>query len=322
MLKVLDLFSGIGGFSIGLERAGLQTIAFCEIDRFCHKILKQHWPDIPVFSDIRELTADELPAKPDVVCGGYPCQPFSVAGKQRGKDDDRHIWPEMYRIIKETRPGYVIAENVPGHINMGLDDVLSDLESEGYTPWPFVIPACALNARHRRDRIWIVGNSNVHRQPIKSLYDDSEIMPFMGNTQYHGSPSTKIQGKPGEDGRGTQKGKNGTFKSEGTGRYEYHEIVADTESIGVQGRGTGWQPQPQPHDTTELPCSNGKREWQSYWEAEPTVGRVANGIPNRVDRIKALGNAVVPQIPQIIGEMILYFHSARQPINPGSTSHS
>lgn len=308
MLKVLDLFSGIGGFSLGLERAGMQTIALCEIDPYCQKVLKKHWPDIPIFQDIKRLKGDDLPVKPDVVCGGYPCQPFSVAGKQRGQEDDRHIWPEMYRIIKETRPEYVIAENVPGHINMGLDDVLSDLESEGYTPWPFVIPACALNARHRRDRIWIVGHTNLQGKPVKPLHDESEILPVMGHTQYHGSSTTEVKEKSGETGERSQEGENGTLQSEGTGGHKHDENVADSTGIGVQGRGTSGKPQPQPHDTTELSGSNGERAWQSFWEVEPPVGRVANGIPNRVDRLRCLGNSVVPQIPERIGRAILHGH--------------
>ena len=236
MLTVLDLFSGIGGFSLGLERAGMQTIAFCEIEPYCQKVLKQHWPDVPIFNDIKKLTTDELPAQPDVVCGGYPCQPFSVAGKQRGEEDDRHLWPEMYRIIRETVPKYVVAENVAGHIKMGLDAVLSDLENEGYTPWPFIIPACALDARHRRDRVW---------------------------------------------------------------------MVAYTQSQRVKGFRSSRQRQLSTHVQQKVSCSSGERSEQPCWETEPTMGRVVNGLPNRVDRIKALGNAVVPQIPQMIGEIII-----------------
>lgn len=162
-MKVLDLFSGIGGFSLGLERAGMETVAFCEIDPYCRKVLRKHWPDIPVFDDIHEVTPETLASEGidaiDVVCGGYPCQPFSTAGKRECAEDDRHLWPEMYRIIKAVRPRWVFAENVAGHITMGLDDVLSDLEAEGYTCWSFVIPACAVDARHRRDRVWIVAHS-------------------------------------------------------------------------------------------------------------------------------------------------------------------
>lgn len=318
-LSVLDLFSGIGGFSLGLERAGLKTMAFCEIEPFCQKILKQHWPNIPVYSDIRELIADELPDRPDVVCGGYPCQPFSVAGKRRGKADHRHLWPEMFRVIKETKPRYVIAENVAGHVKMGLDDVLSDLESENYTPWPFVIPACALDARHRRDRIWIVAHANGQGEHVKPQYDEGEIMPVMGNAKHDGSLATTIRGKFKETVRGTPERQKPTLKSERAGRQPDHETMANTQSQRVQGYRAGWQQEPYTHVEQALSGCNGKREEPAYWETEPGICRVADGIPNRVDRIKALGNAVVPQIPQIpqiLGEFIIQFHNETiKPLN-------
>ena len=170
-MRVLDLFSGIGGFSLGLERAGMETVAFCEIEDYPVKVLKKHWPDVPIAKDIRKLSynyktkeliydGEVIYVGPiDLICGGFPCQPFSVAGKQRGKEDDRHLWPEMFRLIKEIRPTWVVGENVAGFIKMALDDVLANLESEGYATRPFVIPACAVGAVHRRDRVWIVGYS-------------------------------------------------------------------------------------------------------------------------------------------------------------------
>lgn len=155
-LRVLDLFSGIGGFSLGLERTGgFETVAFCEIDPYCRAVLRKHWPDVPIHEDVRTLRGDEY-GPVDVVCGGYPCQPFSHAGKRRGAEDDRHLWPEVHRIVASIRPAWCLFENVAGHISMGLDQVLSDLAGEGYAAQPLVIPACALNAPHRRDRVWIV----------------------------------------------------------------------------------------------------------------------------------------------------------------------
>ena len=144
----------------------MTTTAFCEIDPFCRKILKQHWPNVPIFDDIRTLSGDDV-GPVDLICGGYPCQPFSVAGKQRGKADNRHLWPEYYRLIQEIKPRWIIGENVAGHIKLGLDDVLFDLEREGYTWESFVIPACAVNAPHRRDRVWIVANAKYHESPSK-----------------------------------------------------------------------------------------------------------------------------------------------------------
>ena len=159
-MKVLDLFSGIGGFSLGLEWAGMETIAMCEKDKFCRQVLAKHWPDITIHEDIRKLDGREYKNAIDVVCGGFPCQPFSVAGKQLGKEDDRHLWPEMFRLVQELRPTWVIGENVAGHINMGLDEVLADLENENYTARTFVIPACAVDAHHRRDRVWTVAHTS------------------------------------------------------------------------------------------------------------------------------------------------------------------
>ena len=162
-MKVLDLFSGIGGFSVGLEKAGFETVAFCEIEEYPRGVLAKHWPDIPIYTDVRELTGKQLRADgiiPDVIVGGYPCQPFSLAGVRRGEEDDRHLWPEVRRLINEIRPAWCIFENVAGHITMGLDKVLSDLEAEDYAARPFVIPACGVDAPHRRDRVWIVAHAN------------------------------------------------------------------------------------------------------------------------------------------------------------------
>ena len=142
-MKVLDLFSGIGGFSLGLEWAGMETIAMCEKDAFCRQILAKHWPDIPIHEDIRSLDGSQYKSV-DVICGGFPCQPYSQAGRQLGNKDDRDLWSEMFRIIQESCPTWVIGENVSGFIGMALDDVCADLEDEGYQVQSFVIPACAV----------------------------------------------------------------------------------------------------------------------------------------------------------------------------------
>ena len=235
-MRVLDLFSGIGGFSLGLEAAGMTTVAFCERDPYGTKILNKHWPDVPVHSDVRQLDGTKFSGSIDVVCGGFPCQPFSVAGKQRGKEDDRHLWPEMLRVIRESKPRWVIGENVSGFVRMALDDVSLDLENEGYTVRTFVLPACAADARHRRDRVFIVAHA-------------------------------------------TDKGLQG------------REISCNTEGEGTHAN----------EQFTGFGYASGRQEWPS----EPAVCRMAHGVPNRVDRIKALGNAVVPQLIQIIGELVL-----------------
>ena len=167
MHKILDLFSGLGGFSLGLERTGhFKTIAFCDNDKFSKLILDKHWKGVKVYNDVREITKERFIADgiqfPDIITGGFPCQPFSVAGKQKGTSDDRHLWPEMFRIIKAFKPRYVIGENVRGIINIQdgvvFETVCTDLESEGYEVQPFIIPAAGVGAPHRRERVWIIAN--------------------------------------------------------------------------------------------------------------------------------------------------------------------
>jgi DNA (cytosine-5)-methyltransferase 1 len=303
VLTVLDLFSGIGGFSLGLERAGMTTVAFCEQDKFCQQVLAKHWPNVPCSPDIKELTGEQIEREIgaiDVVCGGYPCQPFSLAGERRGEEDDRHLWPEMRRIVVATRPTWVIAENVAGHINMGLDEVLSDLENEGYACWPLVIPACAVDARHRRDRVWIVahddsfkrrsdqGESNTGADRRHNAMGCGEDVAYTAGTQLH-------EAWGGDNNKGGQA--IGPRSSGGN--------VADAKLKRQPGQGEPKQP--------VNPTAAADRETieplddcgPQVWSVEPNVGRVAHGVPKRVDRLRSLGNAVVPQIPEIIGRAII-----------------
>jgi DNA (cytosine-5)-methyltransferase 1 len=156
----LDLFSGIGGFSIAAEQCGFKTIGFSEINPYASSILKRHWPDVPNFGDITKSETWPNIGPVRLLTGGFPCQPFSVSGKRLGASDDRALWSSMLRVIERFQPDWVVGENVPGIINMELDNVLSDLESVGYSAWPLVIPACAVDARHRRDRVWILAHAN------------------------------------------------------------------------------------------------------------------------------------------------------------------
>ena len=179
-LKILDLFSGLGGFSLGLERTGrYKTVAFCEIDKYCTLLLQKHWKGIKVYNDVKKITKEGFEAdgieSPDIITGGFPCQPFSVAGKQKGTSDDRHLWPEMFRIIKAFKPRFVIGENVPGIVNIQegvvFETVCTDLESQGNEVQPFNIPAAAVGAPHQRKRIWIIATladsvSNDERREI------------------------------------------------------------------------------------------------------------------------------------------------------------
>ena len=309
-MKMLDLFSGIGGFSYAAERlvGGFETIGFCEIDPFCQKVLKKHWPDVPIYTDVKELAngADRFRGLVDVVCGGYPCQPFSVASANRkGQEDDRHLWPEMLRIIQGARPRFVIGENVAGHITLGLDDVLSDLEAEGYTARAFVIPACAKDARHRRDRVWVVGN-----------------------TEHYGSSAPEVSGSHRKDDAGSSKGQEKAKQSQGAGQSRSDADVAHTTGGKRNARSEKCEAlQTMPADGRKRNYSGGsgashteamaytdnagcQEQWRSesaraeqqaaecgsWWEPEPRILRVVNGLPNRVDRIRSLGNSIVPQV--------------------------
>ena len=280
-MRVLDLFSGIGGFSLGLERAGMKTVAFCENDAKCRQVLTKHWPAVPQFEDVKELSKEVLDETGitdiGLICGGFPCQGFSIAGQRKGEADDRYLWPEFFRLIQEIRPDWVIGENVAGIINLGLDTVLADLEGKNYSVQTFVIPACALNAPHRRDRVWIVAHTNQNSEPTineKRLSDaDPNARRCEQDKKISARRNTVINGS---------------------------DNVAYPESSGLEGwqvRGVGDQTQPQ--------FGAGCWSVTSHWRSEPDVGRVAHGVPRRVDRLRQLGNAVVPQIPEIIGKAIM-----------------
>jgi len=156
-MNALSLFSGIGGLDIAAEWAGFKTVAFCERDKFCKSVLAARWPNVRIYDDVRTIDTSELPAI-ELVHGGYPCQPFSTAGEQRGTEDPRHLWPAMLRVVQGLRPAWVVGENVVGHIALGLDAVIRDLEAEGYATRAFCIPACSVGARHKRERVFVVAN--------------------------------------------------------------------------------------------------------------------------------------------------------------------
>jgi DNA (cytosine-5)-methyltransferase 1 len=287
MLRHLDLFSGLGGFSLGLEATGgFETVAFCDIEKFSRKVLKKHWPTVKQYKDIKELTYEQIKedtlAPIDIITGGYPCQPFSVAGSQLGEKDKRHLWPDMFRIIKECKPTWVIGENVGGHIKLGLDTVLQDLESEGYSVRAFSISASSIGANHQRERVWVIAHSNVentrqHGGRIKPTWNTESIGPRTSEETQWSTNTDKINGS---SERATSMGES-----------------SDTDSQRLQGLGSEQQLR---KDETERPTS-----WERWWEFEPNVGRVANGVPQRVDRLKGLGNSLVPAIPYAIGHAIL-----------------
>ena len=202
MIRILDLCSGIGGFSLGLEATGgFETVAFCEVDEFCCKVLNKHWPGVPIYKDLKELGNDptRIVQEFDLICGGIPCQPFSVAGKQKGKEDDRHLWPYMHEIIKHKKPSWVIVENVGGFVNVALDDVCLDLEAQGYATQSFIIPACSVEAPHRRDRIWILGKNleDTGRSLRKGRVEQGENADEVG--QGDADQSERSSGTPRSD---------------------------------------------------------------------------------------------------------------------------
>ena len=261
MLRVLDLFSGIGGFSLGLERTGgFRTVAFCEIDLYCRAVLARHWPRVPIFEDICELDSGRFVADAkfrhclqereisagrkrawacgiDIICGGFPCQDISVAGKGAGLAGERSgLWREYHRLIGELRPRYVIVENVSALLSRGLGTVLGDLASIGYDAEWHCIPASYVGAPHRRDRVWVVASPALA---------DSDAPQCAGN-----------------------------------------ECSERSRAKYSNAGGSSW------------------------WASEPNVGRVAHGVPARVDRLRALGNAVVPQVVEMIGRAILQAEAA------------
>ncbi|WP_062052384.1 DNA cytosine methyltransferase [Bacillus sp. JCM 19034] len=243
-MKSIELFAGIGGISLAAEWAGIETIAFCERDKFCQKVLRKHWPDVPIFDDVRTLNKQTLNDRGvdvgaiELITGGFPCQPYSIAGKRKGKEDDRDLWPEMFRIIEEIRPTWVVGENVANFVNMELDRTLFDLESIGYKGRAFVIPACAVEAMHERKRTFVVAHSFCKRW--RGLDKNSK--------------------------------KNGSRKFEQISVHPKNESGSWDKEINILFAGA------------ELLANPSGR-----------VLRNDDGLSEGVDRLRALGNAVIPQ---------------------------
>lgn len=228
----LSLFSGIGGLDIAFESAGGTIKAFCENEPFCQRVLSKHWPDVPLFGDVRELRGEDVGAV-DIIYGGFPCQPFSVAGDKKGRNDSRYLWPEFSRLVGELRPSWVFGENVPGILSVAADDICADLEQKGYSVGIWDFEAASVGAPHRRERVFFVANSNCKRC-------QEQWVPF-----------------------------------------------SEQEAL------------------SSIECN-------SWWSLEPRVGRISDGLPNRVDRLKALGNAVVPQQAYPIFKAIIDYNRRYQ----------
>ena len=368
MLRHVDLCSGIGGFALGFQWAELsKPVLFCDIEPWSRKILAKHWPDVPIAEDVKELANDPNGLIPDcdILTAGYPCQPFSVAGQRRGTEDDRHIWPFIFTIIKAKRPSFCVFENVFGHVSMGLDEVLSDLEGESYATRPFVVPACATDAFHRRDRLWIIC-----RNVGDTKHDGSSTTTVTGSIGKTGEHDTQGQSKTSQSERASQSRDSGSLgestRAEHVGNSESkrHERRTDAEREGPESEQeqrlsvrsessgssedvaytqsmhsnvSGEYTQQGEGQVSELgerssevnvaytDSERSQGQWREHepisrqetghaasysdkeirarknWQPEPRVGRVAHGVSNRVDRLRGLGNAIVPQISMRIG---------------------
>ena len=326
-MRHVDLCSGIGGFALGFEWAGLsKPVLFCDIDPWCRKILAQHWPHVPIADDVKVLANDPIRNVPDcdILTAGYPCQPFSVAGKRKGAEDDRHIWPYIRRIVAQKRPAWAVFENVYGHISMGLDEVLADLEAESYAARAFIVPACGVNAPHKRDRLWIIAKNNDANTDSERSYraekhkhgktepNDGEkrnigsfreVLANRGSAEISKAANVANPESFGGDERHDEK-RQATSREQGIQgeARTCGSTLANTDDTGPQGRIHRRADQERKGKHGHVGCSGTvhRQPIQGWWDVEPELGRVAHGIPNRTHRLKGLGNAIVPQIAEQI----------------------
>lgn len=265
-MKVGSLFSGAGMLDLGLAWAGMETVFQVEIDSWNQHLLEKNFPGTVKFTDIRRVDSEILP-RVDVLAGGFPCQPVSVAGKKRAQEDERWLWPEFARIIRGLRPKYILVENVPGLINRGLGEVLCDLYTLGYDAEWTTFPAAYIGSPHQRDRLWLVAYPNIKR--------------------WNGGTGSIAQ----------ENGRNESSNSS--------KSLADTKSIGMERDWSDWIIFPPAQVLEEIFRRYRAGRGKDQWAIEPGLGRLANGTPNRVHRLWSLGNGVVPQVAEIVGRLII-----------------
>jgi DNA (cytosine-5)-methyltransferase 1 len=355
MLKLLDLFSGIGGFSLGLESTGgFETIAFVEKDDFCQKVLKKHWPNTNIEGDIRNVKGDKYEA--DIITGGFPCQPFSVAGKRKGTDDDRYLWDETIRVVRECKPRWFIGENVEGLININnglvLRQVQTDLEKEGFEVQCLVIPAAGVGAWHQRKRIWILAHNISNSNSRFSIGQKKEIQTRRSSINFSSEDvsNTKSVGHRGWSSKECKIGEWSFLQGEQEGRKMGSEVkrcdgdVSDSKSIGSDERRYGKNSEKgkiqfktrredsngdvsnsnserlERHRTEQQLQKNGREKYivrsgndetrESWWQTQSRFCGIPDGVSTRMDknrnnRLKSLGNSIVPQIVRQLGLAIL-----------------
>lgn len=329
MLTHGSLFSGIGGFDLASEWMGWKNVFHCEYDPFCQKVLKHHFPNSKLYEDIKTFDATSYLGRIDILTGGFPCQPFSSAGKRKGTEDSRHLWPEMLRVIREVSPRYVVGENVRGLLNWSgglvFEEVCADLENEGYEVTPYLLPACGKNAPHRRDRIWFVANSTKRNdgRNTRSVSSEKEEERLRERNKV---PKSTLSGEVFGTSKNSDKNGRGSFKRKeepnvrGFGNIGTRDNVgvptndaevgdaSDTDNEVLQGgelNGTPYKrngPR-QPHEP--ITQQNKIRDWEQFPTQPPICGG-DDGLPKELDGItfskwkkeslKAYGNAIVPQV--------------------------
>lgn len=322
-----SLFAGIGGFDLGLERAGMTCLWQVEIDDYATRVLEKHWPHVVRYRDVRESGKHNLEPV-DLVCGGFPCQPFSLAGKRGGARDDRNLWPEMRRIVAELQPRWVCAENTPGIASLYLDTVLSDVEGLGYEVGVVEIPACGVGAPHIRQRLFVLAHTKGGWIERRSSFagggtgerDVADAAGLCRPPIERDEPLRVLRahGADADGGRQQERAEcdRGTPANPADGSAwrpdpdGFRDALADADGAGLLQPGTV-------RGGAELTGAESSGDGGKWWCVEPSVCRVAHGVPHRVDRLRCLGNAVVPQVVEVLGRAILEVEAAS-----GNTSGS